>query len=99
MAKRNPTKEESEHMGRVANLGCIACHNNGIETCDVEIHHINSGAMGKRSSNFEVIGLCHAHHRTGGYGVAVHAGKREWEKKNGKEVDLLNQVREALGEA
>jgi hypothetical protein len=49
--------------------------------------------MGKRASNFDVIPLCHIHHRTGGYGVAVHAGKLEWESANGTEIELLAQVK------
>jgi hypothetical protein len=44
-----------------------------------------------------VIPLCHAHHRTGGHGVAVHAGRRTWEDKFGTEDELLTQTLIELG--
>lgn len=91
MAK-TPTKTESAHMGKVAALGCIACINSGYGETQAEIHHIGNGTMGKRASNYEVIGLCHAHHRTGGYGIAVHSGRKAWESEHGTEQDLLEQV-------
>ena len=74
-------------MARVAALGCIIC---GAPT---ELHHPSSGAMGKRSSHFDVIPLCPMHHRLGGYGVAVHAGKKSFEKRFGTEQELLEKTR------
>lgn len=85
-------KAEREHLNRVAEIGCIACINAGYGPTPAEIHHIGNGAMGKRASNFEVIPLCHNHHRTGGYGVAVHAGRKSWEDNFGTERELLEQV-------
>lgn len=38
------------------------------------------------------------HHRNGGYGVAIHAGRRAWEMKYGTEAELLVQVLYLLGE-
>jgi hypothetical protein len=29
------------------------------------------------------------HHRNGGYGIAYHAGRKEFEKRFGSEVELL----------
>ena len=52
--------------------------------------------MGKRASNYDVIPLCHRHHRTGGYGVAVHEGRRIWEANFGSEQKLLNEIMEWL---
>ena len=86
---------ERQHLGKVAALGCIACSQYG-EPSPAEIHHIGNGTMGKRASNFEVIPLCHAHHRTGGHGVAVHAGRKTWESIYGTEKDLLKQVLEMI---
>ena len=85
-------KAEKEHMSKVAALGCIVCANMGMPGSPAEVHHINSGAMGKRASNYEVIPLCHAHHRTGGYGVAVHSGRKAFESLYGTEQELLEQV-------
>jgi len=91
-------KAEKAHLSKVAALGCVVCKNNGfdVEGVQCEIHHIGNGAMGKRASNYEVIGLCHIHHRTGGNGVAVHAGRKTWEDNFGTEQELLSQTLEAL---
>lgn len=85
-------KAEKAHISKVLALGCQACRVMGINTAECEVHHIGNGTMGKRASNYEVIGLCHAHHRTGGYGVAVHAGRKAWEANYGTEQDLLEMV-------
>lgn len=94
--KKAPTKAEREHMSRVASMGCIVCSNMGFPCSPAEVHHINNGTMGKRASNYEVIPLCPPHHRTGGYGVAVHAGRKAWEQNFGTERDLLELVNSLL---
>ena len=53
--------------------------------------------MGKRASNHEVIALCPNHHRHGGHGVAVHAGRKAFEARYGTEKELLEQTRRELG--
>lgn len=84
-------KAEKEHLNRVAELGCIIC---GMPA---EIHHKRKGVgMGRRSSNYEAIPLCHVHHRTGGYGVAIHAGVKGFEANHGSEDELLEKVQEML---
>ena len=93
---RAPTKAEREHMDRVVSLGCVACLNLGYYDAPSEIHHIGNGTMGKRASNYEVIPLCPTHHRNGGYGVAVHAGRKAWERLHGTEQELLKQVKGML---
>lgn len=90
--KKAATRAERQHMSRVAELGCIVCANIGFPGSPAEFHHINNGTMGKRASNREGIPLCPSHHRTGGYGVAVHAGRKEWESRYGTERELLDQV-------
>lgn len=82
-------------MQKVAELGCIVCRIYlGYRDSPAEIHHLLDGAgMGQRSSNYEVLPLCTGHHRTGGYGVAVHAGIREWEKNFDTERNLLEIVK------
>ena len=89
-------KAEREHLDRVASLGCICCLQEGHGYVPAMIHHINSGAMGKKSSHFETIGLCKIHHQQGPMGVAVHAGKRTWEAIHGTERDLLKKVQVML---
>lgn len=78
-------------------MGCIACRNMGFTNSPAEAHHIGNGTMGKRASNFEVIALCPTHHRHGGHGVAVHAGRKAFEASHGTEMDLLEQTRRELG--
>lgn len=92
-------KAERSHIIRVARIGCIACKKLGHFTPEVEIHHVRMGnGIGQRSGHFDVLPLCHVHHRTGGHGVAFHAGQRTWEAEYGTEAELLDQVRELLGE-
>ena len=89
-------KAEKQHIEKVLALGCIACAKSGIYTPGCEVHHIGNSTMGKRASNYEILPLCPAHHRTGGYGVAVHAGRKAWEAIYGTEQELLNQVLETI---
>ena len=53
--------------------------------------------MAQRASHFDVLPLCHVHHRTGGHGVAFHAGQEAWEAKFGTERELLAAVRGLIG--
>ena len=91
------TRAEKEHMARVVSLGCLACRQEGFEDSSAEIHHIRSGQGRKRASHQETLPLCPSHHRTGGYGVAFHAGPKVWQQKYGSEHELLEQVRQELG--
>lgn len=86
------------HLAKVAALGCIACFNLGIEDSPAEIHHPRAGAgMGQKSPHKNAIPLCPPHHRTGGPGVAIHAGQKTWEAIHGTELELLEQVRKLIG--
>lgn len=96
---KSKTKAEKLHLSRVAALGCVVCRNLNYGESPAEIHHCSSGTgLSVRADNFHVIPLCHAHHRTGGYGVAIHAGRKSWEEKFGTEAELLSQVLQELGE-
>lgn len=90
------TKAERQHLSRVAALGCRVCRNLGLGATPAAVHHIRTGQGLKRASHYEVIPLCPTHHQLGGYGVAFHAGAREWQKRYGTELELLQQVREEL---
>jgi hypothetical protein len=70
-----------------------------IETPMVEIHHVRAGqGMAQRSNHIGgAIGLCAGHHRTGGHGIALHAGQQAFEKEYGTELTLLNIVNQELG--
>ena len=97
MKKNTKTEAEKKHLNRVAQLGCIVCTNLMMGRTPAEIHHLRDGqGVSQRSSHFRVIPLCSIHHRTGGYGVAFHAGEKAFEEKYGTELELLEQVNELL---
>ena len=52
--------------------------------------------MGLRAPNTMVLPLCPYHHRNGGHGVAIHAGKKTWEEKFGTELELIQKVNQML---
>jgi hypothetical protein len=85
------TVKEKKHMDKIARLGCIICRKQGHMFVDAELHHIRDmTGMGKRSSHFEVIPLCVAHHRLGK--EAFHHSKKEFEAKWGTQRELLKEV-------
>lgn len=78
-------------------IGCIVCRKVHDVWTEPEMHHIRDGqGMGQRADDEEAIPLCHPHHRTGGYGVAYHAGRRAWEREYGTERELLAEVDEIV---
>lgn len=80
---------ERAYLSKVSELGCMIC------AMPAEIHHIRTGQGHKRANHSEVIPLCPRHHRTGGYGVAIHAGIKAWEEMFGTELDMLERVKNA----
>ena len=99
MTKKPSTKQEKDHMNKVASLCCIVCSEYlDIHDSPATIHHITTSAgMGQRSKHTEVLPLCHAHHQGGGYGVALHAGEKEWQSRYGSQLELLEIVNNKLG--
>lgn len=92
------TKDERAHMSKVAALGCVVCRNLGYGETPAALHHIRAGqGMSQRASHYQVLPLCGTHHQTGGYGVAIHAGQKEWESRYGTELELLEQVYDEIG--
>lgn len=83
-------KDEKQHYNRLAAFGCCVCHRMGFGKSMAEIHHIRTTAgAGQKSHWSTAIPLCPMHHRNGGYGIAYHAGRKEFEKRYGTEVELL----------
>ena len=96
--KSRASAAERAHMDKVAQLGCMACRTLGYEDTPAELHHVRDGAgAGMKTTNYEVVGLCGAHHRFGGYGVAYHAGPEAFEAKFGTERELLAEVYRLIG--
>lgn len=68
------TKDEREHKGRLAELGCMACrriHGPHVPG-PVELHHLRTGGWGKGDYR-TLIPLCVEHHRgrTGVHGLGT----------------------------
>ena len=91
--RKGRTAAEKSHLETVAGIGCIVCHRMGNSGVPAEVHHIRAGqGVGQRASDYLTIPLCQEHHRTGGQGVAIHAGQRQWESLYGSELDLLAET-------
>ena len=87
------TKADKQWLNDAASLGCVVCRNLGYGESPAEIHHLRTGCgLGQRSGHKKSIPLCHPHHRTGGHGVAFHAGSKVWQKKFGTELELHAQT-------
>lgn len=95
MIGRAPTKAEKEWMDAARSLGCMACIVSGkIKPYSVPaeytaIHHVDGKT--KPDAHFLTIGLCPAHHQHGT--DAVHVNKMAFEKKFGKQRDLVRHAR------
>ena len=75
----------------VVGIGCL------IDSAPCEIHHIREGVgAGQRNSERDILPLCPLHHRTGGYGIAFHAGPRRFESIYGTERELQAQLNERI---
>lgn len=92
------TRDERKHYSKLADLGCIVCNLSGYGHSPCEIHHIRTGTgLGQKSHWSKAIGLCPTHHRTGGYGIAIHSGIGAFEASIGmSEVELLAKNLELL---
>ena len=90
---RSKTAAEKKHLSRVAALGCVA----GSCGMPAEVHHPRDGkGIAQRGSHYDAIPLCPRHHRTGGLGVAIHAGQKTWEAIFGTEAELVEKTKGLL---
>jgi hypothetical protein len=86
------TVKASNHMERVASVGCILCRQLGYDYVPAQVHHIFSTA---ERSPFLTIPLCPEHHKggTGFHGL----GEREFNRRyKTSEAHLLAQTLERL---
>ena len=92
------TKDEKNHLSKVAALGCMVCRRIGYSDSPSEIHHLRAGQGWGRSSHYLAIPLCPEHHRgkTGVHGL----GTKGFPKHYGfTEQDLLDDVNKELNES
>jgi hypothetical protein len=82
-------KSVQQTMNDIADLGCIICGS------PAQLHHIGTHLGGGRDDN-KVIGLCVLHHTGGGYGTALHAGKKAFEARFGTEQELFDLTQDLL---
>ena len=94
MKGRRPNVAERYHMAAVAALGCVVCRREHGVYSPAAIHHTDGKT--KPGAHLRVLPICGIHHQTGGYGVALHAGKAEWQRRYGTEAELLEWVAAAL---
>ena len=80
-------------MLRVKGLPCVICG----RPPPSDAHHVFCDRYGQgKSSDFETIPLCKAHHQNGP--EAIHQNKREWQENHGPDHGYLETVQEWLEE-
>lgn len=91
------TPEVREYRDAVAELGCLICLQ------PAEIHHAKGGSMldahtykgmGQKTGEEAILPLCPRHHR-GEQGIEK-IGVETWERKFGRQSEMLNIVTERL---
>lgn len=83
--------DRKARFAAITRLGCVVCLRAGYGFSECEIHHLLTNRAGfRRNTDAQTIGLCPQHHRLGNLGVAIHAGKRSFERAYGTELELLN---------
>lgn len=60
-----PTKAESERMGRLKRMGCLACRQEGLGQQYADAHHLTEGDThgAPRRGHAYTVALCPWHHR------------------------------------
>jgi hypothetical protein len=89
--------QHKRRMNALSRIGCVVCRmESGVHT-PPEIHHLRDMlGVGQKRNHDRTIPLCANHHRLGGYGIARHEGLDEWEKRHGRETELLDMVNTVL---
>lgn len=86
------TSAERQHYGRLAALGCIACHIQGTPGTAAEIHHARGPAgAGQKSDYRYAIPLCPVHHRGTAHPEhpSIHLDKARFIERFGTEGELI----------
>jgi hypothetical protein len=90
-AKTTP-KAERDHMGRVAELGCVLCSHLRLGATPAIVHHLRTGQGKMRATNWLTLPLCPTHHQHSGYGVHDMGRRQFFEMYSISEIGLLQSV-------
>lgn len=73
---------------RIAQMGCVACRQDGKLNTWVSIHHVHGRT--KPGAHMQVLPLCAGHHVGDGTDtISVHPWKKRFEERYGKQDDLV----------
>jgi len=89
------SKATKAYMGRVAELGCIACLIAGTPGTPPELHHPRTDAgAGQKAPDSDVIPLCPPHHRGTMHPLvpSIHLDRLKFIETFGSEAELLERV-------
>ena len=90
------TKAESQHMGRVAELGCFLCRHLGYGPTPAQVHHLREGrGMAQRGSHWLTVPLCERHHSNASPD-GIHGQRKAWKLAQLDEIDALADTIERL---
>ncbi|MGM4927674.1 DUF968 domain-containing protein [Tardiphaga sp. 619_E2_N8_5] len=67
-----------DYLGMVASLPCCV-----YGAWPVEVHHRTGAGMAMMAPDTSTMPLSPVHHRSDGYGVAIHSRQKTWERKFG----------------
>jgi len=86
----------SDHMERVASIGCVVCRKLGYGYTPCEVHHIGEGSS--KRNDFLTAGLCREHHQgaTGFHTLKERAFCSMYRVPHEREWGLLAWVNEYL---
>jgi hypothetical protein len=85
--KKSKSKAEKDHLNLVASLPCMVCNIH-----PVNVHHIRES--GEPRDHYKTIPLCPDHHQ--GYLGIHYLGKKEFYKRFGHEMDMLEKLRNEI---
>lgn len=95
MGERATTKADKARYDAICEYGCIVCRIEFQLFSPCSPHHMDGRT--KEGCHQKTIGLCGAHHQTGGEGIAFHAtGRKTWEARYGTEEYLLEKTNELI---
>ena len=80
---------------QIVALGCIVCRRHGIYTKAI-LHHVRKLRTSKKRKLAPVIPLCNAHHKGYGWGISLHDGEKEFERRYGTVDSMLDEVQQIL---